>query len=142
MVNCQFFHRENPNFNFKHSTLIINLIMQKSNKSIAGYHLLMILSSVDGEFAPEEGILIQQYLSEEFPFRVNLDNELETIALLKPEEWKDHFEFHGRCFLDDSTQDEREKFVQFAKTLIKADNKVTDEEHTFYTLLKNLWNIN
>ena len=130
------------NFNFKHSTLIINLIMQKSNKSIAGYHLLMILSSVDGEFAPEEGILIQQYLSEEFPFRVNLDNELETIALLKPEEWKDHFEFHGRCFLDDSTQDEREKFVQFAKTLIKADNKVTDEEHTFYTLLKNLWNIN
>jgi hypothetical protein len=142
MVNCQFFHRENPNFNFKHSTLIINLIMQKSNKSIAGYHLLMILSSVDGEFAPEEGILIQQYLSEEFPFRVNLDNELETIALLKPEEWKDHFEFHGRCFLDDSTQDERGKFVQFAKTLIKADNKVTDEEHTFYTLLKNLWNIN
>jgi hypothetical protein len=30
----------------------------------------------------------------------------------------------------------KEKFVQF-KTLIKADNKVTDEEHTFYKLLKN-----
>ncbi|WP_027378241.1 tellurite resistance TerB family protein [Chryseobacterium daeguense] len=115
--------------------------MQKSNKSIAGYHLLMILSSVDGEFAPEEGLLIQQYLADEFPFRVDLDNELETIALLKPEDWKDHFEFHARCFQDDSTAKEREKFIQFAKTLIKADHKVTDEEHTFYKLLKNLWNI-
>lgn len=115
--------------------------MQKSNKSIAGYHLLMILSSVDGEFAPEEGMLIQQYMAEEFPFRMNLDNELETLALLQPEEWKDHFEFHARCFHDDSTEDERVKFAQFAKTLIKADNKVTDEEHTFYKLLKNLWNL-
>ena len=63
----------------------------KSNKSIAGYHLLMILSSVDGEFAPEEGMLIQQYLADEFPFKINLDNELETIATLQPEQWKDHF---------------------------------------------------
>lgn len=116
--------------------------MQKSNKPIAGYHLLMILSSVDGEFAPEEGLLIQQYLADEFPFRINLDNELDTIALLQPEEWKDHFEFHARCFMDDSTADERKKFVQFAKTLIKADNVVTDQEHTFYKLLKNLWNLN
>lgn len=115
--------------------------MQKSNKSIAGYHLAMILSSIDGEFAPEEGMMIQQYLADEFPFRMNLDNELEILALLKPEEWKDHFEFHARCFYDDSTQDEREKFAQFAKTLIKADHKVTDEEHTFYKLLKNIWSI-
>lgn len=116
--------------------------MQKSNKPIAGYHLLMILSSVDGEFAPEEGLLIQQYLADEFPFRMNLDNELETLALLQPEEWKDHFEFHARCFQEDSTEGEREKFVQFAKSLIKADNVVTDAEHTYYKLLKNLWNIN
>jgi hypothetical protein len=53
--------------------------MQKSNKSIAGYHLLMILSSVDGEFAPEEGMLVQQYLADEFPFRMNLDNELKRL---------------------------------------------------------------
>ena len=115
--------------------------MQKSNKSIAGYHLLMILSSVDGEFAPEEGMLVQQYLADEFPFRMNLDNELETLALLQPEEWKDHFEFHGRCFHDDSTENERIKFAKFAKSLIKADHKVTDEEHTFYVLLKSLWGL-
>ena len=60
--------------------------MQKSNKSIAGYHLLMILSSVDGEFAPEEGMKVQEYLAEEFPFKMNLDNELDIIATLQQEE--------------------------------------------------------
>ena len=113
--------------------------MQKSNKSIAGYHLLMILSAVDGEFVPEEGMKIQEYLAEEFPFRINLDNELDAIANLQPEDWKDHFEFHARCFMDDSTEEERKAFINFAKSLIKADNLVSEEEHRFYKLLKNLW---
>ena len=56
---------------------------KKSNKSIAGYHLLMILSAIDGEFAPEEGMYIQRYLADEFPFKMNLDDELDTIATLK-----------------------------------------------------------
>lgn len=113
----------------------------KSNKSIAGYHLLMILSSIDGEFAPEEGMMIQQYLADEFPFKMNLDDELEVIALLKPEEWKNHFEFHAQCFFDDSTEKERKSFIQFAKTLIKADAEVTEREHDFYVLLKKIWKL-
>lgn len=115
--------------------------MQKSNKSIAGYHLLMILSSIDGEFAPEEGLKIQEYLAEEFPFRINLDNELDVIATLHPEDWKDHFEFHARCFLEDSTEKERRDFLSFTKSLIKADEVVSEDEHRFYHLLKNLWNM-
>ena len=113
--------------------------MQKSNKSIAGYHLLMILSSVDGEFAPEEGLKIQEYLAEEFPFKMNLDNELDAIAVLQPEQWKDHFEFHARCFFDDSTEHERKEFLAFSKSLIKADDEVSEREHHFYRLLKNMW---
>lgn len=113
--------------------------MQKSNKSIAGYHLLMILSAVDYEFAPQEGLKIQEYLAEEFPFRMNLDNELDIIATLNPEDWKDHFEFHARCFYDDSTEEERQNFVAFTKTLIKADNEVSDREHQFYKLMKHIW---
>ncbi|MBW8360137.1 MAG: TerB family tellurite resistance protein [Weeksellaceae bacterium] len=113
--------------------------MQKSNKSIAGYHLLMILSAVDNEFSPEEGLKIQEYLAEEFPFRMNLDNELDVIASLQQEEWKDHFEFHARCFLDDSEESERAHFIEFAKSLIKADDEVSENEHRFYSLLKNLW---
>ncbi|MBP7173203.1 MAG: TerB family tellurite resistance protein [Cloacibacterium sp.] len=115
--------------------------MHKSNKPIAGYHLLMILSSVDGEFSPEEGMLIQEYLAEEFPFKINLDNELEVIATLQPEQWKDHFEFHARCFYDDSTEKERKSFAKFAKTLIKANDEVTEREHQFYILLKKIWKL-
>lgn len=113
--------------------------MQKSNKSIAGYHLLMILSAVDYEFSPKEGLKIQEYLAEEFPFRMNLDNELDAIASLNPEDWKDHFEFHARCFYDDSTEKERQDFVDFAKKLIKADEEVSDREHSFYKLMKHIW---
>lgn len=115
--------------------------MHKSNKPIAGYHLLMILSSVDGEFAPEEGMKIQEYLSEEFPFRINLDNELDSIANLQPEQWQEHFEFHAQCFYDDSTEKERKSFITFAKSLIKADQEVTDDEHRYYKLLKTSWNL-
>lgn len=113
--------------------------MHKSNKSIAGYHLLMILSAVDEEFAPEEGLKIREYLASEFPFQVNLDDELDVIATLQPSEWKAHFEFHAQCFLEDSTPKERQKFIDFAKSLIKADNTVSDIEHSFYKSLKKIW---
>lgn len=115
--------------------------MQKSNKPIAGYHLLMILSSVDGVFAPEEGMKIQEYLYEEFPFRIDLDNELDIIANLNPEQWQEHFEFHAKCFFEDSTEKERKSFIAFAKSLIKADHEVTDDEHRYYKLLKTNWNL-
>lgn len=115
--------------------------MQKSNKSIAGYHLLMILSSVDGEFAPEEGMKIQQYLADEFPFRMDLDDELDIIATLHPEQWEAHFRFHAQCFLEDSTEAERSKFVDFAKSLIKADDSVSDDEHFYYKLIKSTWGL-
>lgn len=115
--------------------------MQKSNKSIAGYHLLMILSSVDGEFAPEEGLKLQQYLADEFPFKVDLDDELDVIATLKQEDWKSHFEFHAKCFYDDSTLEERTDFAKFAKSLIKADEEVTEQEHEYYKLLKSIWKL-
>lgn len=114
---------------------------KKSNKSIAGYHLLMILSSVDGEFAPEEGLKFQEFLAEEFPFTIDLDDELDIIATLHPDQWKNHFEFHGKCFFDDSTEDERRSFLDFAKSLIKADEAVSDKEHDYYKLLKKMWKL-
>jgi hypothetical protein len=116
--------------------------MNKSNKSIAGYHLLMILSSVDGVFSPNEGMHIQKYLADEFPFTVDLDEELEIIATLHMDEWEKHFQFHADCFLDDSTEKERKSFIKFAKSLIKADDIVDDEEHKYYKKLKSTWKMN
>lgn len=113
--------------------------MQKSNKPIAGYHLLMILSAVDYKFHTDEEKVIVDFIHNEFPFFVSLDKETEIIANLAPSEWKNHFEFHAQCFLEDSTEEERKDFRKFAKKLIKANDEVTDLEHEFYSLLKKTW---
>ncbi len=113
--------------------------MRKTNKSIAGFHLLMILSAVDYKFHTNEEKVIREYLEEEFPLPINFDNEIDQIAFLKPEEWKPHFEFQAQCFYDDSIEKEREEFKKFAKKLIKANNVVSEEEHDFYSIMKSIW---
>ena len=113
--------------------------MRKTNKSIAGFHLLMILSAVDYKFHSDEEKVIREYLEEEFPLPINFDNEIDQIASLKPEEWKPHFEFQAQCFYDDSIEKEREEFKKFAKKLIKANNVVSEEEHDFYSVMKKIW---
>jgi len=50
--------------------------MRKTNKSIAGFHLLMILSAVDYKFHTNEEKVIREYLEEEFPLPINFDNEM------------------------------------------------------------------
>lgn len=113
--------------------------MRKTNKSIAGFHLLMILSAVDYKFHTNEEKVIREYLEEEFPLPINFDNEIDQIDSLKPEEWKPHFEFQAQCFYDDSIEKEREEFKKFAKKLIKANNVVSEEEHDFYSIMKSIW---
>ena len=55
---------------------------RKLNKPIAGYHLLLLLTVADKKFAKEEGDIIIDYLSQNFPFRVNLDEEIEFLSTL------------------------------------------------------------
>lgn len=113
--------------------------MQKTNKSVAGYHLLMILSAVDYKFYSEEENVIRDYLAEEFPFTVNLDDEMDVISSLAPSMWKEHFEFQARCFFEDSNLEERKKFLKFAKDLVKADDQVTKRENQYMHILENVW---
>ncbi len=113
--------------------------MKKTNKPIAGYHLLMLLSAVDYKFHIEEEKVIREYLEEEFPFPMNFDAEMDIIANLAPSEWKKHFEFQAQCFYDDSFEDEREQFKTFAKKLIKANQVVSPVEHEYYMLMKKTW---
>jgi hypothetical protein len=49
-------------------------MMTKLNKVMAGYHMLMILSQVDGDFDKSEGKIIVDYLKDAFPYRFNLDS--------------------------------------------------------------------
>jgi hypothetical protein len=53
------------------------------NKAIAGFHILSILSEVDNEFDPREGMAIVKYLKEAFPpLPINFDDEIEILSSL------------------------------------------------------------
>jgi hypothetical protein len=109
------------------------------NKTIAGYHLLMILSAVDFRFGFAEDQYIRDYLVHEFPFHINLDKQMEIISNLRPDEWECHFLKMMDNFYDDATEEERNNFLRFAINLTKADNVITKEENRFLNLLFEHW---
>jgi uncharacterized tellurite resistance protein B-like protein len=111
----------------------------RTNKTIAGYHLLMILSAVDFRISAAEDEVIRTYLVEEFPFRVNLDREMAIISSLSPDEWETHFLKMMDDFYDDATEEERFSLIQFAIELTKADNVITHEENKYLNLLFSHW---
>jgi hypothetical protein len=111
----------------------------RMNKTIAGYHLLMILSAVDFRIGGEEDKVIRHYLTEEFPFHVNLDKQMEVISRLRPEEWEAHYIKALEDFYDDATEIERKNLVRFALKLAKADNVITKEENHYLDLLFEHW---
>lgn len=84
------------------------------NKTIAGYHMLMILSAVDFSFHIEEGKNHTRVYLQEFPFKVDLDNEIHLISSLHHDEWHAHFLQCMDDFYEDSTETERNSLLKFA----------------------------
>ncbi len=111
----------------------------RMNKTIAGYHLLMILSAVDFRVSGKEDMVIRSYLADEFPFNVNLDKQMEVISRLHPHDWETHFRKAMDDFYDDATAEERKKLIQFALELAKADEVITHEENHYLNLLFEHW---
>lgn len=111
----------------------------RMNKTIAGYHLLMILSAVDHKFIAPEDHVIRDYLVQEFPIQVDLDREMEIISALRPEEWEGHYRKMLDDFYDDSIEEERNNLLQFAIELTKADNVITKEENYYLNMLFDAW---
>lgn len=111
----------------------------RMNKTMAGYHILMILSAVDFRFNVHEDVVIRDYLVQEFPFHVSLDREMAIISNLRHEEWEEYFIKAIDDFYDDSTKDERMKLLDFAIQLCKADNVITKTENHYLNLLFEAW---
>lgn len=113
--------------------------MTKKNKVMAGYHMLTILSEVDGEFAEAEGKVIVDYLKKAFPYKLNLDKEMEELSALPKEDYFLHFNNAMNDFYEDSTRKERNSFLKFAVQLVKADNIITPEENKYLKELFFAW---
>lgn len=99
----------------------------------------MILSAVDFRVGEKEDNVIREYLVTEFPFRVNLDKQMEVISRLKPDEWENHYLKMMDDFYDDATPEERTKLIDFAIQLATADNVVTKEENHYLNHLFRAW---
>ncbi|CAN5458251.1 hypothetical protein BH10BAC1_BH10BAC1_21790 [soil metagenome] len=113
--------------------------MAKMNKVMAGYHMLMILSQVDGDFDKAEGKVIVDYLTATFPFRVNLDGEMSVLSALSNEDYFIHFNNAMNDFYEDSIPQERIDFLEFAVKMVKADKKITPEENKYLKELFFAW---
>ncbi len=111
----------------------------RMNKTIAGYHMLMILSAVDYRLHKEEERIIREYLIQEFPIHFSLDKQMEIISHLKHEDWESHFEKCIDDFHDDSTEEERMNLLTFALHLTKADEVITAEENHYLQKLFEAW---
>jgi uncharacterized tellurite resistance protein B-like protein len=112
---------------------------KKMNKVIAGFHMLMIISHSDGEFSPEEGLEIVEYMSESFPFDVALDNEIDFLSKLRPDDYFNHFTRAMNDFYLDSNEKERIQFLDKAVKIVMADKKITKEENIFLMEIFNAW---
>jgi hypothetical protein len=111
----------------------------KLNKPISGYHMLMILSVVDGKLFTKEDLVIKKWIENEMPVHVNLDHEAEVLSALNPDDYMIHFQKCMADFYEDSTEKERIEFLDYAIKLTKAVEPITPEENIFVDELFNEW---
>ena len=113
----------------------------KFDKSIAGYHMLVILSQVDGYFDAAEKKVVAQYIKDNHPSLVNLEVQNRILSTLPKELYMEHFEKVANDFYWQSTLEERNHFVNFAFKLIKADHKISKEENIYIDALYTVWDL-
>ena len=108
-------------------------------KAEAGYQMLQILSAVDGEFSADADIVIRKFLVDYALTDYQMEEETEVVSMIAPEDYILYFHKAMDDFYEDSTQDERVKFLDFAVQLVKADNRITKDENIFINELFDAW---
>lgn len=109
-------------------------------RAISGYHLLMILTNVDGKLNVNEDLVIRDWLSRHFLVKPDLDGAMEVISSLQEGEYASHFHTHMNLFYQHSEKQDRLELLQFAMNIIKADGNISPEENNFFNELFDAWN--
>lgn len=131
------------------------------NKYEAGYNLLMILSVIDGNFVPQEGSIIADYLRQMHEPYKGTSNENPMLEQLGDEQLIEHFKdssflFYkqhnalerkkifveaAKTYQADSAEEEQRAFIDFVKKIVLADNVISKEESQFMNLLFKTWGL-
>jgi uncharacterized tellurite resistance protein B-like protein len=111
------------------------------NIAQAGYHMLMILSVVDGQYAVAEGKIIVDYLAKNYQMDIDIDKENQALLEVPKDEIPEHFKKSAGLFLDNSNEEQRIDFIAFAYRLVQADGRLAIEENKILTSLAHFWNI-
>lgn len=111
-------------------------------KSVAGYKMLMILASVDGEHMQIEQDIVENYLGVSLKEAIP-DSEVEAeqnrIVQLSQEEQMLEFRVAMNAYYSESSSAERSQFLQLAMDLIKSDAYISPEENIFINKLFDAW---
>ncbi len=111
------------------------------SKAIAGYHMLMILSAVDGKFNGSEDKIIKSFIEENYGSLKNLDEEMSIISALPNEDYPVHFNNAMNQFYLHSSKADRNHFLDMATRLVAADKSISDRENLFLNELYNAWEV-
>lgn len=108
-------------------------------KEVAGYHMLMVLSAIDGKFNGKEDRVIREYMEQNLGGLKNIDEEMAIISALDKEDYAVHFNNAMNHFYMHSTVDERNHFLDLATRLVAADKQISPRENLFLNELYNAW---
>jgi hypothetical protein len=112
---------------------------RKLSKAEAGYQMLQILSAVDGEFSADADIVIRKFLVDYALTDYQMEEETEVVSMIAPEDYILYFHKAMDDFYEDSTPEDRVRFLDFAVKLVKADNRITRDENIFLNELFDAW---
>ncbi len=114
----------------------------KLNKCEIAFHLLGILSRADGASQPKEKTIILDFLENNFDNEMDLIKEQAFLTALPSSEHYSHFDEVCSRFYSLSTQDERNKIIEFAMKVVMADKLMTDDENRLIDRLFTVWDLN
>jgi uncharacterized tellurite resistance protein B-like protein len=108
-------------------------------KAVAGYSMLMLLASADGKVSPGECQRINEFVKNNFDVAPAIENSF--LGDISKEDHHEQFCREAEAFLEHSTPEERDHFLQYAITLAHADQDLNKKENTFLAELYRCWKV-
>jgi uncharacterized tellurite resistance protein B-like protein len=115
--------------------------IQKMNKTESGFHLLMILSLIDGTIHAEESSVVIEFIEENYKEEIDIIKEQAFIRALPEEELKNHFLETAAQFFKISTYEERNALIEFAMKVVMADKTMETTENAYINELYDAWDL-